>query len=96
MSAAAFYAGRITPEGLHPRDTRAAGRAAIVVPPGDLPTRERQFVGAFFIGQPQIFASAAPFRAMRVNAPPAGAHVGEQVRQFVPEGARDFLGAKFS
>jgi hypothetical protein len=48
-------------------------------------------MAAPFAGDSQVVASLVPFNAVRLNSPPAGAKLSEDVSEFVPQRAIDLL-----
>ena len=53
---------------------------------------KRQGMAACFIGDAEIAAGAAPFRAVWRNPPAPGAKLGQQMRQLMAQSAVDFRG----
>ncbi len=49
-------------------------------------------MATFFITDSEMVASSSPFRAVRRDAPAAGAKLGEEMGEFVPQCAVDFSG----
>ena len=47
-------------------------------------------MAALLIGNAKLATGPPPFRAMRRDAPPAGACARDEMRQLVPQGAIDF------
>jgi len=52
--------------------------------------REREIVAALFIRDSQIAASLPPLGAMGQDAPPTGAKLSEDMREFMAQSAIDF------
>ena len=67
----------------------AAARTTIEEPAGARLNRERQGVAARFVGDAEVAAGFAPGRAVRRNASPAGAELGQQMGQLMAQGAID-------
>src|SRR5205814_1603117 len=67
----------------------AASGTTIKEPAGALFDREREGVAARFIGDAEVAAGLAPGGAMRWNAPPAGAELGQQMGKLMAHGAID-------
>jgi hypothetical protein len=55
-----------------------------------------KIVGALLVRQSKISAGAAPLGAVGLDAPATRAVMGEQVREFMSQRARDFFFSKFS
>ena len=79
-----------------PREFFPAARTTIEKSPGARANRKRQGMAARFVGDAKIAASPAPLGAMRQDAPRTSAELGEQVGEFVAQGAIDLGGIVFA
>ena len=80
---AAIEAGDGACESPDAREILAASGTTIKEPAGALFDRERKGMAARFISDAEIAAGLAPGSAMRWNAPPTGAELGQQMRQLM-------------
>ena len=75
------------PERAHAADFLGAGGATIEVPGSQFAPGQRESMAAFFVGNAEVTAGFHPFRPVRGDSPPARAMLGEQMREFVTQGA---------
>lgn len=95
MVAAAGEAGFAVPERAHAGDFPAAVRAMVEVPADESAGGgERNRVAALFPGESEIAAGPAPLRSVRFDAATRMPGVGDEVGEFVEEGASKLLGKR--
>ena len=87
---AAFETGDRALDAPNPWKFLAATRTTIEEAPRALFHGKGQGVATRFVCDAEIAAGAAPFRAMRRDAPASGAELREQMRQLMAQGAIDF------
>ena len=92
--AAAGEASGGAPDGTDAAHFVAAGGTMIAVLAGDLFARQREIVATALILQAKVSTGAPPFGSMGRDAAPAGASVGDEVRELMKEGALDFCVAE--
>src|SRR5205814_3788326 len=86
---AAIEAGDGACESPDAREILAASGTTIKEPAGACFNRKRQGMAARFISDAEIAAGLTPGYAVRRNAPPAGAELGQQMGQLMAHGAID-------
>lgn len=96
MRAAAGEAGGLATNRLHARNFDPATGTSIAVTHFQLAAWQRQIVTACFIRESEFDTSLAPLHSVRCDAAASGAMVREQMSEFVPQGAVNFIVAKFA
>jgi hypothetical protein len=91
MRAAAGQAGDGAPEAPDSREIPLTIRALVVKTPGAPADQEGQIVAARFIRDREIAAGLAPLWAVRQNAPPTRAELGQQMGQLMPQRALELF-----
>jgi hypothetical protein len=71
-------------------------RALVNETPDAFMPREGEIVTTLFVANAEIMARRAPFRSVRQNAPPAGAKLREEVRQFMTQCSIDLGESMFA
>lgn len=88
MGAATGEAGDAAAHRADSRDLESAGGAAVKMAAGDLAARKGEVVAAGFIEEAEVAAGLPPLGAVGLDAPP-GAGSGDEVGEFVAQGAVD-------
>jgi len=93
FGAATGKAGFGAAERTDPGDFAAAMRAMVMMTALDATRRgQREGVAAFFAIQAEVAARLTPFGSVRIDETARMAGVGDEMREFVEEGAGQFLG----
>lgn len=93
---AAIQAGDRAPDSTDPGKRFSAAGALVKVTAGAALHRKRQRMRARFVADPQITAGLAPFGTVRRETAAARAKLGEEMREFVAQGAIDFARVMFA
>lgn len=87
--AAAFQARDGPLDRPNPGEILAAARTTIEEPPRPLFHRKREGVATLFVRDAKVATGFSPLRPMRWDASSAGAELGEEMGQFMAQGAID-------
>jgi hypothetical protein len=95
VSATARQARDSTANAVDPREVALTIWTFIQKTPQPFGRRQGEIVTALLVPNPQMLACLTPFIAVRLYSTSTGAKLGEQMSQFVAEGALNFCGSVF-